>query len=205
MTFLKSLLIDFAGGPGSLDGPFDEAKYAAASKKLWAWLREVQPQLWREGKTFPESVADLHKLLSNQEVDFSMSNNDGEVDNKVTQGVLPQSARAYVLKSGTIRNSHFLGIPHNAPSKAAALVLANFLISPEAQLRKAQPEVWGDGTVLSSKRLPSEWSKKFSAIEGRTRVPPRDELEKLALMEPASEIMVRLHEDFRREIIQRGQ
>ena len=202
MTFLKSLLYEIAGGRESLNGPFDEQVYESASKKLWVWLRDLQPHLWREGKTFPESVSRLHQLFSNHEVDFTMSNNDGEVDNKVLQGVLPETARAYVLDSGTIRNSHYMGIPVNAPHKAGALVVANFLISPEAQLKKAAPAVWGDGTVLSIDRLPAEWKSKFMNIEGRNRVAPRTELETRALMEPASEIMIRLHADFRREIIE---
>ena len=203
MTFLKSLLYELAGGPQSLDGPFDEPQYVGATEKLWSWLSELRPQLWRGGETFPESVSQLHQLFSNREVDFTMSNNDGEVDNKVLQGVLPASSRAYVLDSGTIRNSHYLGIPVNAPNIPAALVAANFLISPAAQLRKALPTVWGDGTVLSMQRLPEEWRAKFERIEGRTRVPPRAELELKALPEPASEVMIRLHADFRSRIIER--
>src|SRR5690606_7202280 len=114
-----------------------------SSGKLWAWLRDVQPMLWREGKTYPDGVAQLHQLFSNHEVDFTMSCNDGEVDNKVMQGVLPESAKAYVLDSGTIRNSHYMGIPFNASNQAGAMVVANFLISPEAQLEKATPKIWG--------------------------------------------------------------
>ena len=201
MTFLKSLLSDFAGGPQSLNGPFNEALYQSSSQKLWAWVRDVQPYLWREGRTFPEGVAQLHQLLSNDEVDFTMSNNDGEVDNKVLQGVLPDAARAYVPQWGSIRNSHYLGIPINAPHKSAALVLINFLISPEAQWKKATPEVWGDGTVLSMSLLPEDWKSRFENIPGRTRVAPRTELEPLALMEPAPEVMVRIEKDFRREIV----
>jgi len=202
MTFLKSLLYEMAGGPESLHGPFDESVYTNATARLWDWLRDVRPYLWRKGETFPESVAELHRLMSNGEVDFTMSNNDGEVDNKVLQGVLPESARAYVLESGTIRNSHYLGIPFNAPNKPGALVLANLLISPEAQLKKATPDVWGDGTILAIRKLAPEWQEKFQKIPGRTRVAPRDELDADALMEPAPEWMVRLHEDFRRKIIE---
>jgi len=204
MTFLKSLLYDFAGGPHSLDGPFDETRYVQATAQLWEWLQDLQPHLWRQGETFPDSVSQLHQLFTNGEVDFTMSNNDGEVDNKVRQGVLPDHARAYVLNSGTIRNSHYLGIPVNAPQKAAALVTANFLISPDAQLRKAAPGVWGDGTVLSISALPDEWRSKFEQIKGRTRVAPRSELEMKALPEPAPEVMVRLHADFRSRIIERA-
>lgn len=203
MTFLKSLLIEFGGGPESFVGPFNEAQYQRASAELWKWLRDIQPMLWREGRTFPESVSQLHQLMNNGEVDFSMSNNDGEVDNKVEQGILPPESRAYVPAFGTIRNSHYLGIPANAQSKAAAMVVCNFLISPEAQHRKAIPAVWGDGTILATDKLPEEWKDAFRTIEGRTRIAPRDELQRHALMEPAPEIMIRIHEDFRREIIER--
>lgn len=202
MTFLKSLLYDFAGGRDALHGPYDEAKYQAAAEKLWTYLNELKPHLWKQGRTYPEGVAQLHQLLMNGEVDFSMSNNDGEVDNKVQQGVLPSTARAYVLDTGTIRNSHYLGIPSNAPHKEAALVLINFLISPEAQLKKATPAVWGDGSVLDLDRLEPLWRSSFESVPGRVRVASRSELEKMALMEPAPEFMIRLHEDFRKHIIE---
>ena len=202
MTFLKSLLYEFGGGGDSFNGPFDEAKYLEASRKLWDWLRELRPSLWRNGETFPENVAQLHQLLNNGEVDFSMSNNDGEVDNKVGQGILPETVRAYVPEFGSIRNSHYLGIPLNAPNKAGALIVANYLISLEAQLEKARPKVWGDGSILSTERMPAEWKSKFESIEDREHVAPRDELRQRALMEPAPEIMIRIHEDFRREIIE---
>jgi putative spermidine/putrescine transport system substrate-binding protein len=202
MTFLKCLLNEFAGGGPLFAGPFDEARYLEASAKLWTYLRRLRPHLWRGGQAFPEGVAQLHQLFANGEVDFTMSNNDGEVDSKVAQGVLLTESRAYVLRSGTIRNAHYLGIPRNSPRQEAALVLINHLISPQAQLRKAEPTVWGDGTVLAVERLPLPWREKFEKLEQRRLSPPRAEMDRHALMEPAPEVMVRLIEDFRREIIE---
>lgn len=202
MTFLKCLLIDMAGGGGVLDGPFDRAKYESAAAKLWTFLRRLRPHLWRGGEVFPESVAQLHQLFANGEVDFTMSNNDGEVDSKVAQGVLPAESRAFTLRSGTIRNSHYLGIPRNSTRQEAALVLINHLISPAAQLRKAEPAVWGDGTVLAVERLPEPWRARFARQEQRRFAPSRREMERHALMEPAPELMIRLIEEFRREIIE---
>ncbi len=202
MTFLKGLLYDLAGGPGAWDGDFDEARYRRESAKLWEYWRSIKPYLWREGQTYPESVAQLHQLMMNGEVDFSMSNNDGEVDNKAVQGILPDESRGYAWETGTIRNSHYLGIPVNAPNKAAAMVLANFLISPDAQLQKAKPEVWGDGSILDMDKLPAEYRKQFSQIPGRTRVASRESLGERALTEPAPEIMVRLEADFRKYMIE---
>jgi putative thiamine transport system substrate-binding protein len=41
---------------------------------------------------------------------------------------------------GTLANVSFVTIPVNASHKAAAMVAANFLLSPEAQLRAQNPQ-----------------------------------------------------------------
>jgi putative spermidine/putrescine transport system substrate-binding protein len=201
MTFLKSLLISIAGGPGSLDGPFDEQRYRQVSTELWRYLNRIKPFLWRQGETFPDQVTQLHQLFAAGEVDFTMSNNDGEVDNKVLQGLFNDNARGYVLESGTIQNTHYIGIPRSSAQLAGAMVVANFLISPEAQFEKLKPAVWGDGTVLDVKRLPEPWPERFGNVPQRTHVPPRSELQPMALREPASEYMVRIQRDFRKYVI----
>ena len=201
MTLLKSWLIAIAGGEGALDGPFDEARYARPSAELWAYLNDLKPYLWRRGATFPQGVSELHQLFASGEIDFTMSNNDGEVDNKVLQGVLPESSRGYAFDEGTIRNSHYLGIVVNARHRAGALVAANFLISAEAQYEKMKPAVWGDGTVLDQGRLPAEWQEKFREVPGRRFAPDGGALQKTALQELAPEYMIRISDDFRKHVL----
>lgn len=202
MTFLKSILLELSGDRQAFARPLTEALWAAASARLWDWIRGVRADLWRNGRTFPEDVSQLHLLFSGGEVDFTMSSNDGEVDNKVLQGVLPEAARGYVPEFGSIRNSHYLGIPANAPNPAGALAVIDFLISPAAQLEKARPEVWGDGSVLSPEKLTGDWRVKFASIPGRLRAPSREEMQQRALPEPAAEVMMRLVQGFRREILE---
>jgi putative spermidine/putrescine transport system substrate-binding protein len=201
MTFLKSLMIDLAGSPTALDGPFDEAKYQRLSGQLWAYINSIKPYFWKQGETFPASVAQLHQLFAAGEVDFTMSNNDGEVDNKVLEGLFPPTSRAYVLDGGTIQNSHFMGIPKRAPDLAGALVTVNFLISPEAQYEKLKPAVWGDGTVLDVARLPAAWKIKFDNVPQRKYAPKRAEIQSKALKEPDSQYMIRLADDFRKHVL----
>lgn len=201
LTFLKTLLIDLAGGEEELAGPFDEAKYRRYSAGLWEWLNEHKPFFWKRGRTYPDGVAQLHQLFANGEVDFTMSNNDGEVDNKVAQGFFPKSARAYVFDTGTVQNSHYLGIVRRASHREGALIAIDFLISPEAQLEKLEPSVWGDGTVLDVTRLPAKWKPLFASAAARKSAPPRAEIQSKALMELAPEYMLRLHDDFRAHVI----
>ncbi|HEU5171865.1 MAG TPA: extracellular solute-binding protein, partial [Gemmatimonadales bacterium] len=188
------------GGVERFRGGFDEARYRSASKRLWAWLDSVRPALWRGGRAYPPGVAELHRLFANGEVDFTMSYNQNEVVTKVRQGVFPPTARALLLRDGTIANSHYVGIPVNAPNRAGAMVVADFLLSPEAQLEKLRPEVWADGSVLATGRLPPEWAERFRALERDPRALPGDSLAKYARPEVAPEYHERLAADWRARI-----
>lgn len=201
LSFLKSLMYAFADSPDALAGPFDEARYQRLKVQVFDWVRAVRPDLWRQGKTFPKDVAQLHQLFASGEIDFTMSFNDGEVDNKVASGLFPESARAYPLSTGMLANSHYLGIVANSAEKAAAMVVINELISAEAQFEKLKPAVWGDGTVLDVARLPTPWPARYAAIPGRERAPPRAALRGIARQEPSPMLMIRLEQDFRDEII----
>ena len=202
MTFLKSLLIDFAGGQEKLNGPFDKEKYEKYSGLLWEYVNRNKQYFWKNGETFPSSLAQTHQMFANGELNFTMSNNDSEVDNKISQGLFPETARAFVLDGGTIQNSHYMGIIKHAANKPGAMVVINFLISPEAQLKKYNPEVWGDGTVLALDKLPEEWKEKFLNVPARKYSLKREDIQPKALQEIAPEYMIRLYDDFRVKVIE---
>jgi putative thiamine transport system substrate-binding protein len=61
-------------------------------------------------------------------------------------------------------NVHFVAIPANAGASAGAKVVANFLLSPQAQLRKADPAIWGDPSVLDARTLPAEAAKRLTGL-----------------------------------------
>ena len=203
VTFIKTLMYGLNGGPEPFQGGFDSTVYENRMQIVWEYLNEIKPYLWRQGKTYPEDVAALHSLFANGEVWFTMSNNDAEVDNKILQGILPEWSRGLVLEEGTIANTHYQAIPFNAPNKAGALVLINFLLSPEAQYEKMKPEVWADGTVLDPKRLSKEWQDRFASIPGRVAAMPREEIRKYAVPEVDARYHERILEDWRTHVLKR--
>ncbi|MDT8340550.1 MAG: ABC transporter substrate-binding protein [Longimicrobiales bacterium] len=200
MTFLKTVMYALGGGVAPLQGGFRESDYQRASGALFAWLDSVTPHFWRGGSAYPGDVAALHRLFANGEVDFSMSHNQNEAATKARQGILPPNARALVLRDGTIANAHYLGIPFNAPNPAGAMVVADFLLSPEAQFQKARPDVWGDGPVLAPERLPAPWPERFRALESDPRAVPGDTLRAYAVPEVAPGYHERLAEEWRRRV-----
>ena len=63
-----------------------------------------------------------------------------------------------------LQTMHFLAIPFNTNAPDAARVVADFMLSPEAQIRKADARIWGDPTVLSMARLTAADKAAFDAL-----------------------------------------
>ncbi|MGE0590954.1 MAG: ABC transporter substrate-binding protein [Vicinamibacterales bacterium] len=200
ITFLKTLMYGLSGGVSSFQGGFNDDRYRAGRDRLFAWLDDVRPSFWRGGETYPPDVAAMHRLFANGEIDFTMSNNQNEVVTKVRQGILPPDSRALLLEEGTIANAHYLGIPYNAPNAAGAMVLANFLLSPDAQLEKQRGDVWGDGTVLDLTTLPDPWPARFQEAMDDAGALPREALAAGARPEVHPLYHTRLLDDWRQGI-----
>jgi putative spermidine/putrescine transport system substrate-binding protein len=197
VTFLKMLMYAEGGGVDAFAGGFSEARYERGRAAVFRWLDAVRPHFWRGGATYPPDVAAMHRLFANAEIDVSMSNNQHDVINKIRQGVLPPTARAVLLRDGTIANAHYVGIPFNAPNPAGAMVVANLLLSPEAQYEKLRPEVWADGTVLDVSRVPEPWRGRFASRAADPRALPADSLARYARPEVAPTYHERLQADWR--------
>jgi putative thiamine transport system substrate-binding protein len=153
-TFVKQLLLELTSKPALLQQVVSPAVFTAATQPLWAYLDQLHLSLWRNGKTFAASAAEMHRMLGDGELKVSMTFNPNEAANLIASRQLPATAYSFGFTGGTIGNVHFVAIPVNARAKAGAQVFANFLLSVEAQTRKADITVWGDGTVLDIARLP---------------------------------------------------
>lgn len=166
-VFVRNLMYELCGGYEAF--PFtDEVDKEALDEQLqplWDYLNEMKPYLWREGTTYPSGVAILHQLFADGEIDLTMTYSPALMSGWIDQGLLPDSVRTYVWDKGTIGNTHFLAIPFNAPNKEGAMVLANFLLSPEAQLSKYVPKNWGDLIALDTNRLPDDVLIELDAID----------------------------------------
>ena len=164
-SFLKQALTESVADPSVLLKPVDPARFEAIVEPLFAALDRMHPNLWRGGRTFPRNKEALRQLLADNEVDIAFAFSPAEASNAIANNELPDTVRSFVFSGGTLGNTHFVAIPYNAAAREGALVFANFLISPEAQLRKQDPAVWGDPTVLDMDSLPETYRRQFDALD----------------------------------------
>jgi putative thiamine transport system substrate-binding protein len=162
-TFLKQVLMERSADRAPLYAPHRAEAFAAVTAPLWSTLDVLHPLLWKQGRQFPASNTVMRQMLADGELAISLTFNPNEVANEIAARRLPPTVTAYQHRAGTIGNTHFLAIPFNARAKAAAQVTANFLLSPAAQARKADIQVWGDPTVLALDKLSDAERALFAA------------------------------------------
>ena len=163
-VFIRQAMYEVAEGYEGFPDEIDEQKLEGQLEPLWDYLNEIKPYLWRKGETYPPDLAVLDQLYADGEIWMTMCYHPTRTAGLVDQGLFPKTSKTLVWDKGTIGNTHFLAIPFNAPNKAGAMVLANFLESPEAQISKFDPLNWGDFLGIDYDRLEKQYQDQIDSI-----------------------------------------
>lgn len=191
VTFLKQALIELVPDASVLQQPAEPALFESTVPVLWAWYDALRPQLWRRGQQYPDNGPAQRSLMNDGEIDIMISFNPSEASTAIANDLLPDTVRSYVLDRGTIGNTSFVAIPYNAANKEGALVLADFLLSPEAQARAQDPRQLGNFTVLDLARLPAQERRRFEELPRGVATLSNAELGR-PLLEPHPSWMTRI-------------
>lgn len=194
-TFLKQVLVDILPDPSVLQVAATDETYDDVTAPLWAYLDELTPNLWREGRAYPPTGTAMFPMIADGEIDLSISFSPGAASAAIANFELPDTVRTFVLEKGTIGNASFVAIPYNSGSKAASMVVANFIMSPEAQARAQNPDLLGYGTVLNMDALDADDRALFDAIELGVATLSPAELG-TAVAEPHPSWMTRIADDW---------
>ena len=166
VTFLKQLLSELVDDSRVLQKPVDAIDFETVTAPLWKYLDQLHKVAWHNGRRFPQSDREMMQLLDNRELHMAISFNPAEAAAAVKRGDLAPTVSSYAFRQGALTNIHFLAIPYNSNAKEGAQVVINFLMSPEAQQRKAELAVWGDPSILrpSLLQVSPEATARFKAI-----------------------------------------
>lgn len=174
-AFITQAMLELSDSTELFYEPMQAEDFDTATAALWEFLDELHPHLWRSGRAFPSNSADLRSLMGDSEISIALSFSATEASGAIANYELPDTVRSYVHDSGMIGNMSFMAIPYNAQHKAGAMVVANYLMSPEAQAEKQDPKVWGSGTILAMDMLSPEERALFDDIDlGIATLPPSE-------------------------------
>ncbi|MCM0756447.1 ABC transporter substrate-binding protein [Desulfovibrio aminophilus] len=171
-AFLRQALCALSGGGEQYAGPFNEGLYRDRAALLWAYVEELRPLLWGGGKTPPRDAETLAGLMAKGEVDLAVSLKPLHAQHEILAGRYRDTVRTLAPREGSVFGLSSTLIPFNAPNKPGAMVAADFILSPEAQLSKFDPRVWGDFPAVDVTLLPQEVQSRIVGTKlGKATLP----------------------------------
>ncbi|MBX9717863.1 MAG: ABC transporter substrate-binding protein [Microbacteriaceae bacterium] len=200
-VFVREVLYSVSGGYENVPLAFSQEAFDELTPALYAELQDLEASLWRSGETYPQDSNELNQLFADGEVDFTMTYGPATLTQLVADGTYPAGTKVLTLDEGTVGNASFLGLASTSGSKAGAMVVANLSLSAEQQAAKAQPDVWGQFTVLDLDQLSDEQRALFEALPSSPVVPAYDVLSENANPELAAAWVTPIDEGWRQLVL----
>lgn len=162
-AFVRNIIYELCGWEQfqNMEADYDTVK--AAIEPALDYLRELNPYLWNEGKTFPESSTTVDAMFADGELVMNMSYGPFSVATGIAEGTYTDTTRTFVFDNGTIGNTNYMAIAFNSPNKAGAMVVINAILSAELQL--TQYEQLRELPVVSADKLSAEEQAAFDAVD----------------------------------------
>jgi putative spermidine/putrescine transport system substrate-binding protein len=163
--FLLTTLYATTGGYQQYAGAtFDEALWNQKSGQAFDYLKALEPYLWRKGETYPPTQTRLSELFANGEIWMMPAFISTIAEGLATQR-LPATTKPFTIPKVSLNDPSFTAIPVNASNPAGGMILANLLASPEGQLQKFKPQVWGDPPLIDVTKLSPQLQQQFTEVE----------------------------------------
>ena len=162
-AFVRNIIYELCGWEQfqTMEADYDTVK--AAIEPALAYLRQLNPYLWNEGKTFPDSSTTVDAMFADGELVLNMSYGPFSVATGIAQGIYTESTQTFVFDKGTIGNTNYMAIAYNSPNKAGAMVAINAILSGQIQL--TQYAQLRELPVVDTSKLSAEELAAFDAVD----------------------------------------
>ena len=197
-AFVRNIIYEICGYEQFLDMKGDKETVKAAVEPAMAYLRELNPYLWNEGKTFPDSSTTLDNMFSDGEVVLNMTYDAYGTAVKIADGAYTQTTQSFQFEKGTIGNTNFMAIAANSGNKAGAMVAINEMLSPKIQADRY--DTLKVIPVLDNSKLSKEQKASFDGVDLGKGTIPQDELLSKRLPEMPAELVPMIEEIWTEEV-----
>lgn len=198
-AFVRNVIYDIVGYEQFMNMEADKEVVREAVKPAMDYLRELNPYLWNQGKTFPASSTLLENMFSDGEVYLNMSYSPYSAAVNIEQGKYPETAKTFLFENGMIGNTNYIAIANNAPNKAGAMVAINEIIS--AELQASQFDSLKTVSVVDYAKLSEEERAMFDKVDIGKGTVSQDELLAKRLPEMPAKLIPIIEEIWQEEVV----
>ena len=162
-AFVRNIIYEICGWEQFQTMEADYETVKAAVAPAMDYLRELNPYLWNEGKTFPDSSTTVDAMFADGEVVMNVSYSPFTVATGIANGTYTETTQTFVFDKGNIGNTNYMAIGFNSPNKAGAMVVINAIISGDIQL--TQYAQLRELPVVATEKLSADEKAAFDAVD----------------------------------------
>ena len=196
---MRNIIYDICGWEQFQDMEADKETVKAAIEPALEYLRELNPYLWNEGKTFPESSTTVENMYSDGELVMNMSYGAYAVATGIENGTYTDTTETFQFDKGTIGNTNYVAIAANSGNTAGAMVAINEMMDPEVQADRFK--VLRTIPVVDNTTLDDTQKEAFDSVDIGQGVIPQDELLEKRLPEMPSALVPIIEEIWQEEVV----
>ncbi len=198
-VFVRNVIYEICGYEQFLDMEADKETVKKAVEPALEYLRKLNPYLWNEGKTFPDSSTTVDNMFADGELVLNMTYDAFGTSVKIADGTYTETTQSFQFDKGTIGNTNFMAIAANSGNKAGAMVAINEMMSPEIQAdRYDKMKVL---PVVDYNKLSDEQKEAFDKVDlGKGNI-PQDELLSKRLPEMPAQLVPVIEEIWLEEVV----
>lgn len=198
-VFVRNVIYDICGYEQFLDIEADKETIKEAIEPALDYLRQLNPYLWNEGKTFPESSTAVDNMFADGELVLNVTYDAFSTGIKIADGTYPETVQSFQFDKGTIGNTNFMAIAANSGNKTGAMVAINEMMSPEIQADRY--DTMKVLPVVDYEKLSDEQKQAFDKVELGKGDIPQDELLSKRLPEMPAELVPIIEEIWLEEVV----
>lgn len=198
-AFVRNIIYETCGGYEQFQTmDADKETVKKAIQPAIDYLKELNPYLWNEGKTFPESSVAADKMFSDGEIIFRVTYDAFDIATYIENGTFPATAQSFQFDNGTIGNTNYIAIAKNSGNVAGAMVAINEMMDPEVQANRY--EALHTVPVTDYTKLNDDQKAAFDKVELGAGTLPQDELLAKRLPEMPSALVPIIEEIWAEEV-----
>ncbi len=198
-AFVRNIIYEICGYEQFMDMEPDKETVKEAIEPAIKYLRELNPYLWNQGKTFPDSSTTVDNMFADGELVLNMTYGAYDASVKIANGTYTDTVESFQFDKGTIGNTNFMAIAKNSGNKAGAIVAINEMISPEIQASRY--DVLKTIPVVSYDKLSDGQKEAFDTVDLGEGVIPQEELLAKRLPEMPAELVPIIEEIWQEEVV----
>ncbi|HWQ75692.1 MAG TPA: ABC transporter substrate-binding protein [Syntrophomonas sp.] len=198
-AFVRNIIYDICGYEQFATMKADKATVKKAIQPALDYLKQLNPYLWNQGKTFPATSAQVDNMFADGELVLNMSYSPYSVANAIAKGTYKDTARTFLLDKGTIGNTNYIAIAGSSANKEGAMVVINEIMSPEMQA--SMYDKLKQLPVVDYDKLNADEKKMFDSVELGKGVIPQSELLSKRVPEMPANLIPIIEEIWAEEVV----